>query len=164
MEYKVDLRIKFGLSFLAILFFSQTLISPYPAYLKADDFLLFDLDGQLPFLKNINTDEKISRYVETSDGKVLVEHASFSIMNERWTPPDVSGIHELQRNGFVDKQTIEEYCREKNFSLIIYYHRLDLIDGFRECIDERYELIDELPWYNTVDYDEVEWKVYKLKS
>jgi 4-amino-4-deoxy-L-arabinose transferase-like glycosyltransferase len=154
--YRTNLKVRLGLLCILFIFLFQFQIPKFPSYTRSDDF---SLNGELFFLKNTETDETISTYVKSKSGKILIEHAYFPILYKKWVPPDISGIYELQQIGILDRKEFVEYCLKSNFSMIIYYYRLDLIDGFKECI-KNYKLVKTLPWLD-IDYEEWNWKIYE---
>jgi hypothetical protein len=111
---------------------------------------------------NINSDEKISLYVKNSTGNVLVEHATFAILNKKEIPPEMWSIIELEQLDIINNSEILSFIKDQNYSLIIYYKndRVPLINGLQDYIKNNYRLIDEIPWIDQAFHNET-WKVYR---
>jgi hypothetical protein len=113
-----------------------------------------------PPLVNLPTDEKISHYIQNSPSKVLVEHASFNLMNGKEVPPDSFSVYELERNNILNKTKVLEFYKSQNYSFVIFYSRFVLIEGLRDYIEKNYELVDKVEW-QSLEYVNRMWLIYR---
>ena len=114
---------------------------------------------------NVNSDEKISSYVKNSTGNILVEHATFAIINKKEIPPELWSIIELEQLNIINNSEIINFVKNQNYSMIIYYKkdRVPQIKDLNEYILKNYKLIDEIPWVDQAFHNET-WKVYSMKN
>ncbi|MFH7881019.1 MAG: glycosyltransferase family 39 protein [Candidatus Aenigmatarchaeota archaeon] len=122
-------------------------------------FYVFNPKDFTPFI-NLQTDLKILKYVENSEGNVLVEHVSYLILTEKEISPEIWSCYELQNINVVSEEEVFNHLLSQNYSLVIYYRRLPLIKKFFEYVKNNYILIDELPWIDQAFHENI-WYVYK---
>jgi hypothetical protein len=145
--------------FLIFIIFLQLIL-----FIQRDPRALFFIfkPNDYPPLVNLVIDEKISSYVKNSTGNVMIEHATFARLNGKEVPPEVSSLYELQKNNMLQETEILEFLKDRNYSLIIYYSRFNLIQGLGDNIKNNYKLIDELNWKSLEGVNWV-WRVYEKK-
>jgi len=96
------------------------------------------------FIQNLELEKKISDYVNKSDGNVLLEFPGYSIKNNVMTPLDIYKIYTLESTGVISRNELYEYCIQKNFSMIISFEDLESIKGIKNCIDDKYTLVETI--------------------
>ncbi len=145
--------------FLIFIIFLQLIL-----FIQADSRILLFIfkPNDYPPLVNQVTDGRISTYVKNSTGNVLVEHATFARLNGKKIPPEPSSVYELEKNNILDSSEVMKFYENQDYSLIIYYSRLNLVQGLRDYIEKNYELIDKLNWRSLEGVD-WSWKVYEKK-
>lgn len=121
------------------------------------------------FIQNLELEKKISNYINNSDGNVLVEFPGYSIKNNFKTPLDVYKIYTLESIGIINKNELYEYCVQKNFSMIVSFGDLEIIKGIKNCINDKYTLVEII---NMIFYPDLRFnigpetqtkvKIYKL--
>jgi len=121
------------------------------------------------FIQNFEMEKKISNYVNNSDDNVFVEFPGYYVQNDVKAPLDVYKIYTLESTGVISKNELYGYCIQKNFSIIISFGDLESIKGIKNCIDDKYTLVETITMifypdfrFNIGPEAQIKVKIYKL--
>lgn len=123
------------------------------------------MDGNIFDMKNIVSENEQGDQIiheAVKEDKSFVEHAGYSFQTDKEYSPEIWSFYEQYSSGRINDKEALDFFKQKNYSNIIYYKRLDRLP-LEEYIEENYELSGTVSRKDSLLHEE-KWRIYTWKN